>query len=837
MKERHIFLGILSLLAVSCTMNEIAAPDGGNVASDSETSYYATIEEQPKDPETKTYADEDLRVLWNHDDRVTIFEDIPYGVELYFVDGDGATGGGFNYVSGPAYYGGTTDLGNMKYAVYPHSSETQITSAGAITYIFPGSQEYAAGSFGRGANVMVAKTEASSKILSFKNAGGYLSFKLFGDNVYVSSVILKSNNGEPLSGESTITIADGVPQVAMKSGNGNDEVRISCEHAVLLGSSEENATEFRFVLPPMEFSELGFTITVNTPDGGTFTQTGPMSFSIERNKVLRVSPLKVVPVSLPEDESIKINGISSAKNHKTEYNEESRAFTITLPTVTDFSSLVLDYGLEDGDILIADGVEIENGVTPVDASKPVALVVRRGDHIMRYTLIARNTGLPVVRITTSGFTLNDIESYQNSLQSADKLDHRVWLPVEVDEGTFVRIENADGTPGMNQIKKDGSVVPVYEVITQVKGRGNYTWKWDKKPYALKFDSKREVLGMPAHKRWVLLANWRDRTLLRNDAAFWLSKEAGMPYTTRGQFVELEINGEHRGNYYLCEQIKIDANRVNISELKEDGFADLSGGYLMEIDSYWDELNKFKSAEFNLKYMFKEPDEDPADATTDPAYAAGYAWMENYINEFEKVLKTESDVANHLYENYLDVDSAIWFMLLNELTGNRDFFQNGGEEVFGPHSTYLYKDKGGKLFMGPIWDFDYETFIPASYYSSWGSSGFKWRGFDNAGYYYHFLCYDQQFVDRIKALWNSKKADFAALTTYIDTMAANISLSQKFDEEIWPFHNETNRNDNHDYTLSFEDAIARMKTSFNAKLEWMDSKINSLSRTSPTFKYK
>lgn len=835
MKIHYLLAGALMAIVVSCNVENITDPSETDETSYEETTFYATIDDQPGNAATKTFTNETLRVFWNKDDRITVFNNVTGGLEFTFQGEDQDAGGTFKKTNQDEFAGGE-DLGGYKYAIYPHQSGTKISHDGIISYTIPAVQAYKPGSFGRGDNAMVAKT--NEDVFRFKNLGGYLVFKLYGDDVSVSSVVLKGNNNERLAGPCSVDMSSGLPAVTMDPEASVDEITLECAEPVSLGKTAEEYTEFWFVLPPVEFSkdDGGFTLTVYTSDGGVFVKPAPIDLSIQRNNIRRIAPLEVIPVSLNVDSSIKIRGISSAKNHKTELDESTHTFTVTLPTVTDFSELVLNYDIEDGDLLMADGVAVENGVTPVDATKPVSLIVRRGNSIMRYSLIARNTGLPVVRITTSGFTLNDIESYENPLQSADGTDHRVWLPEVADAGTFVCIEYPDGTPGMNQIKKDGSIVPVNEVITQIKGRGNYTWKWDKKPYALKFDSKREVLGMPAHKRWVLLANWRDRTLLRNDAAFWLSKEAGMPYTTRGQFVELEINGEHRGNYYLCEQVKIDENRVNITPLDADGFADLSGGYLMEIDSYWDELNKFKSAEFNLNYMFKEPDDDPNDPSTDPGYASGYAWMENYINEFEKVLKTKSGVANHLYENYLDVDSAIWFMLLNELTGNRDFFQ--GQPNYGPHSTYLYKDKGGKLVMGPIWDFDYETFIPASYYSSWGSSGFKWRGFDNTGYYYYFLCYDQQFVDRIKALWNSKKAAFAGLTAYIDTMAANITLSQQFDECLWPFHNEENRNDNHDYTLSFVDAIARMKTSFNAKLEWMDSEINSLSRTSPkSFKYK
>ena len=905
MKTRYLWLGLLSAMAVSCTMTEISSPDEFDTIPSGKSAYYAVIDEQQPidDNETKTYSDESLRVRWMHDDRVTIFEDVTYGRELFFMGKDGATGGGFDYVSSssrPPYYGGE-DLGGMKYAIYPHSSDTEIDSDGTLTYILPATQYYREKSFGEGANVMVAETEENSDILKFKNVGGYLSFKLYGDNVSVSSVILKSVGGEPLSGEGAIKMVDGLPKIEMNTDTdkSSDEVRIFCKDAVIIGDSEETATEFRFVLPPMAFSSEGVTLTVATSDGGIFSLTGLKSRKINRNKVLNVSPIEVIPDS---GSNITIKEISSNAGgygvegklganytNKATYDSATQTFDITLPTVTDFSAEVFNITLTLSDDVLFVGDEEITPADPskpkelkacIDASSPATLTVRRGEREKKFTLNAHNTGLPVVRITTEGFTLEQLEKYMNSLQNEDGVDdehpygtdYRRWLPDEdtgmvmlpdengrvSEESTpgsvIVRIEKADGTPGMN----NGSS---FEVESQIKGRGNYSWLWEKKPYALKFSSKTEVLGMPKHKRWILLANWRDRTLLRNDAAFYLSRAAApeIPYTVRGQFVELEFNGEHRGNYYLCEQIKIDENRVNISETKSKNgvINSTNGGFLMEIDSYWDELNKFHSKYFNLNYMFKEPDEDE---TKKPEFAPAYDWMENYVNEFERVLKTKSsytkadDEETKPYENYLDVNSAIMFMMINELTGNRDFYQ--GPPHTGPHSTYLYKDAGedAKLFMGPVWDFDYETFIAESYIDQNSENG--WRGFKRTGYYYHFLCYDQDFVDQVKSLWSSKKAAFEGLTGYIDQKVAEISASQKYDEILWPYKpgdsSQNNRNDNHDYyntktrkVIPFDTAIATMKDNFNARVTWMENQIigkgttqyPGLKRTSPTFLYE
>lgn len=844
MKKRLILQSFIYLLAVSCTVQEtepIAPPQPEDMV------FYASLESS--EAETKVYLDENIKILWDVNDQISIFNESTLNQQFMFDGVEPANSGTFHWVDN-GYFGAGNDLDYIC-AVYPYQESTTISNSGVLTLTLPEEQTYREKSFGPGANTMVSVTD--EHLLKFKNVGGYLALKFYGEDVTVSSIRLVGNNGEPLSGEATVDLPfDAAPEIKLASTAGKT-ILLNCEEPVELGTTRDDATIFWMVVPPTDFTD-GFTLLVSTPDGDVFIKETHVPLTINRNGILRIAPIEVDINSA----GLSIDNVQSADMQKLPSKTaiDNRTFTVTMPTL-DRSHLVLSFDF-DGESLLANGLAIESGETPIDVSKPVTLTVRDGSSGKNYTLTAKNTGLPIVRITTTGFTLDQLEKYMNSLQNDDGknttdhpygTDYRIWLPDDdgivtlpdangrlsgnkVDGSVTVRIEDANGAPGMKIDNKDA-----YEVVTQIKGRGNYTWKWDKKPYALKLDKKSKVLGMPAHKRWILLANWRDHTLLRNDATFELSRRAGLPYTVQGQFVELEFNGEYRGNYYLCEQIKIDENRVNITPL-EDDFNDLSGGYLMEIDSYWDEINKFKSEYFTLNYMFKEPDEDPAAEGFDSRFQDGYTWMEDYINEFEKVLKTKSAVVERKeYEQYLDVDSAIKFMLVNELSGNRDFFQNGTHS--GPHSTYLYKDKGGKIFMGPGWDFDYETFIPYRWYDGYGNAkSYRWRGFDKTGYYYYFLCANQDFVNEIKSIWNTKKSSFQSLTNYIDTMVGKISLSQQFDEEKWPFHNEENRNDNHDYAgYSYEEAIELMKDSFTSKFVWMDGEINSLTPTNPTGRYR
>lgn len=453
----------------------------------------------------------------------------------------------------------------------------------------------------------------------------------------------------------------------------------------------------------------------------------------------------------------------SADGIPAEYDEATKTFTVTTPTKTDFSKVNISYSFAAHEIF-ADDVQLPNEGAILDISKPVKLTIKCLNVTKDYTLVARNTGLPVVRITTPGY--------------ASITSKTVWM-----SGATIRVELPDGTVD-------------YEGPMSIRGRGNSTWNYPKKPFAIKLESKEKVLSMPKHKRWVLLANWKDRTLLRNDAAFWLSRQSGLDYTVRGQFVELELNGKHIGNYYLCEQIKIDKNRVNVQD----------GGFLMELDTYFDEVNKFTSPYFNLPYQFKEPDEE--ELTQEQ-----FDYMKSYVTNLESILKDEERVRNHEYEQYLDVDSAIDYMFVNELANNTDYY--GTWPSVGPHSCYMYKDVDGPLMTGPVWDFDYHGFVP-------GFSN-QWVGAKGT-LYYKALYKDEKFRERMMEKWSEEKAKFADLPAYIDEMAEKIRLSESINHSKWPIKNNP---ENGDEDMTFDAAVKRMKDAFTKKLDWMDRNLKDL----------
>jgi len=222
-----------------------------------------------------------------------------------------------------------------------------------------------------------------------------------------------------------------------------------------------------------------------------------------------------------------------------------------------------------------------------------------------------------------------------------------------------------------------------ETTGRIRGRGNSTWLWyPKKPYRLKLDEKAQILGLDAEKDWVLLANYRDPTHLMHTVGFALGKMLKMPYTNNTRYVEVVLNDDYIGLYQLTEQVEQGENRVNIDD---------AHGLLISLDA--DDgpaLNpsggdNFFSAVYRMPVCVKYP-EDPATGV-----------LQSVKSEFQQL---ENAVRAHDYdavEALLDVSSFIDYMLIQELVYN--------VEVAAPRSIFMFRDKGGRWTMGPLWDFD------------------------------------------------------------------------------------------------------------------------------------
>lgn len=291
--KKHIFF-LLSLLAcTACTSEYDAvmknASQANNVGDDN--AFYATIERTGEaDGQTKVFADNQMRVLWNADDRITVFNKNNRNMQYRFTGETGANAGSFEQVT-PDEIGLWFDMDNI-YSVYPYNENMIIFSEGVISMTLPAEQIYLKDSFGRGANTMVSVTEDNT--LLFRNVGGFISFKLYGSGVNVKSITFRGNNHEKLAGESSVTMTlGGTPTVNMQYYS-TEELTLTCETPVTLNGEADHFTEFWFVLPPTDFTK-GFTITVTDDQGGIFVKSTASSISVPRNHIRRMSPIQVVP--------------------------------------------------------------------------------------------------------------------------------------------------------------------------------------------------------------------------------------------------------------------------------------------------------------------------------------------------------------------------------------------------------------------------------------------------------------------------------------------------------------------------------------------------------------
>ena len=290
--KREYTLGLkttLMVLLLGCTSCMVREEE-----SISETSifpkYLAQIEEAPE-PDSRTFANENLKVLWHAGDTVSIFPKNTYNQRYRFDGQDGANSGSFCAIPMSGYFTGN-DL-DYSYSVYPYQASTSISDEGIISLTLPSRQYFCEHSFGRGANTMVAVSDGN--LLVYKNLGGYLMLKLYGEGISVSSITLRGNKSEPLAGRASVEMAlGGLPSVELIPSSADTTVTLVCDPPVVLGTSADDYTEFWFVLPPLTFSD-GIHITIKEGDGSFFDKKTSQSLTVDRSKRSRLQPLRVEP--------------------------------------------------------------------------------------------------------------------------------------------------------------------------------------------------------------------------------------------------------------------------------------------------------------------------------------------------------------------------------------------------------------------------------------------------------------------------------------------------------------------------------------------------------------
>jgi hypothetical protein len=411
--------------------------------------------------------------------------------------------------------------------------------------------------------------------------------------------------------------------------------------------------------------------------------------------------------------------------------------------------------------ILLNGVEQVSGVTSVDFSKPIKYTLQSSKGFKKSYEVAVELipdTIPTIYIETVGnLPITSKEEYLNA-----------------------------------SIKIEGKgLYEDYEGTTRIKGRGNSTWGYQKKPYRLKLDNKASLFGLSAEKDWVLLANYLDPTLSLNAVAMKIAKQLGIPYTNNIVPVDLVVNGVYMGSYSFTEQVEVESNRVDVTD-----------GVLLEMDTYFDEPYKFKSTYYNLPVMIKYPD-----LTSDEELVP----IENHFNEFESLLTDKANFPNNNYLDYFDGESLVNYIIVYLLTDN--------EEINHPKSTYIHRKANGKYTMGPVWDFDWAYgYSESRVHFTTFSRPLFWHSTPDWGtkFFTRFL-EDPKIVSLLKQKWSSYKANkLSELIDYVESYARKIEDSRNLDYQKW----KTGNGD-------FWGDINALKTWLQNRAGYIDSYLNTL----------
>lgn len=304
---------------------------------------------------------------------------------------------------------------------------------------------------------------------------------------------------------------------------------------------------------------------------------------------------------------------------------------------------------------------------------------------------------------------------------------------------------------------------------EIKGRGNYSWTgFDKKPYRIKLADKQQLLGMNKSKHFTLLAHADDsndrKGFMRNAVGFELSKLIGMTYTPDAKPLELVLNGDYIGLYFLTEHIRVDKDRVNIVEQEDEEIDSekITGGWLVEIDNYDTDphITIKEGGKTTMWITYKTPE------------VLSYL-QEQYLTQQMKLIDNlvYGDKNSNELWNHLDMDALAKFYIVQELTDNYESFHG---------SCYLHKDIGAnaKWNFGPVWDFGSSFNRDKSQYMYQGD---VWHN-----HWIPEICKFPAFMNRVKEIWNEfYNGKYNDIYTFIETHESLIKQAVVKDKERWP----------------------------------------------------
>ena len=471
-----------------------------------------------------------------------------------------------------------------------------------------------------------------------------------------------------------------------------------------------------------------------------------------------------------------INDFAFTSENNPELNQnvnlqlDGNTFKGRVPQNINISEFIPNFSYTGSSISI-DGSPQESGVTPNNFNNVVIYKVDNdfGDEAEYQIDVTKFTGLPIINLITDG-----------SVQIDSKEDY-----VEGDV-------SLDGRRDFESL---------YDLPMKIRGRGNSTWFiHPKKPFQMKLAEKSAFLGMPEDKKWLFLAEYSDKTMLRNTIAFELGYMSNLDWTPAGEFAEVFLNGEYNGTYNITQKVEESDNRVALGDT----------GYLLELDQldridpddvYFNSTvtNRFI---INIKEPSLEYDSDQ------------YDYIKNLIAEFEGVLFGNNFQDENIgYRQHIDLDSFIDWYLISEISKNVDSRWYS--------SIYLNVIPGEKIKMGPLWDFDLAfgntDYSDTQFYEGW------WVRFNP---WYERLFEDPYFIQMVKDRFVFFKNNEGLIIEKIDSYAEQLKWAQAENDNkwetigryVWP---------NPVVYDTYQEEVDHLKNWYQDRMDWLEEALNEL----------
>ena len=395
--------------------------------------------------------------------------------------------------------------------------------------------------------------------------------------------------------------------------------------------------------------------------------------------------------------------------------------------------------------------------------------------------------------------------------------------------SFHTVDNVDPYDKVHEIVSYITIIydnetKIQEETGTTRYRGNGSLTNAKKPYRIKLDSQKRMfknsdMRSPAKaKKWTLINNHDDKTLMRNLVAFEIARRMGYDYVPWSKPVDVIVNGEYKGCYQLSDQITVDKNRVDITEMTpEDTEGEaLTGGYLLELDGYASQETSWFTSAAGNPITIKSPDDD--EITTEQAQ-----YIRREFNLMEaKILASNFDDPELGFRLKLDEKSLLQYWLTEELAGNPDAFW----------SCYLTKEREEDFFrVGPVWDFDNAFDNDYRNYPTNGLGDFlslARGGAGNSRSLLKRLFSDQALRDSMAVMWNNARAERGitaeSLDAYVDSTAQELMQSQRLNFIRWPILDKLIQI-NHRAGGSYEVEVGWLKEYLENRIPWLDEMIN------------